>query len=59
MLHIICGECGSLLSQDNDDNEKARASYQESDKYTFKDIIITCENCGEEHRLSEYMEILW
>lgn len=56
-LHIICGNCGSLLTIDNENNEKARANIEQEDGYT--DVYITCENCATVHSLSEYMEILY
>lgn len=55
-LHIICGNCGELLTIDNDNNQKARAEIHE-DIDCF-DVFITCENCDTVHSLSKYMEIL-
>lgn len=55
-LHIICGNCGSLLTIGNGNNEKARASIDRY--YEGVDVTITCENCDTVHFLSKYMEIL-
>lgn len=55
-LHIICGNCGELLTIGNENNEKARAEISE-DIDSF-DVFITCENCDTVHSLSKYMEIL-
>lgn len=55
-LHIICGNCGELLTIGNENNEKARAEIRE-DIDSF-DVFITCENCDTVHSLSKYMEIL-
>lgn len=57
-LHIICGNCGSLLTMGNENNEKARASVDRDYKGNLEDVYITCENCDTVHPLSEYMEIL-
>lgn len=55
-LHIICGNCGELLTIGNENNQKARAEiWQDQDGF---DIFITCENCDTVHSLSKYMEIL-
>lgn len=55
-LHIICGNCGEMLSLENKDN--AKASIQRDYKGNFEDVFITCENCDTIHNLSKYMEIL-
>ena len=57
-LHIICGNCGALLTMDNENNKKARASVDRDYKGDLEDVYITCENCGTIHSLSQYMEIL-
>lgn len=57
-LHIICGNCGSLLTTGNENNEKARASIERDYEGNLEDVAITCENCNTVHFLSEYMEIL-
>lgn len=57
-LHIICGNCGSLLTMGNENNEKARASVDRDYEGNLEDVTITCENCDTVHSLSQYMEIL-
>lgn len=56
-LHIICGNCGSLLTIDNEDNQKARATIDRDDN-GYTEVNIHCENCATVHDLSQYMEIL-
>lgn len=55
-LHIICGNCGQMLSVENGD--EARASVERDYNGNFEDVFITCENCDTVHSLSKYMEIL-
>lgn len=57
-LHIICGNCGSLLTIGNKNNEKAIASIDRDYEGKLEDVTITCENCDTIHSLSKYMEIL-
>lgn len=57
-LHIICGNCGALLSMDNENNEKARARIDRDYQGNLEDVYITCDNCATVHGLSQYMEIL-
>lgn len=55
-LHIICGNCGELLTIDNENNQKVRAEiWQDQDGFG---VFITCENCDTVHSLSKYMEII-
>ena len=56
-LHIICGNCGSLLTIGNENNQKASASIDKDYKGDFEDVSIACNNCHTLHFLSKYMEI--
>lgn len=55
-LHIICGNCGSLLTIDNEYSKKARAELESFEEVL--DVVIYCENCGTGHSLLKYMNIL-
>ena len=54
-LHIICGNCGHILTQ-NEDYEwsKAEIVYDEFDGYN---VFIYCENCATVHSLVKYMKV--
>lgn len=53
-LHIICGNCGCLLSQER---ELVKADIQRNYKGEIEDIYITCDNCDTVHYLNKYMDI--
>lgn len=57
-LHIICGNCGSLLTIGNRNNEKARASIDRDDEGNLDNVTITCENCDTVHFLSNIWKFL-
>lgn len=57
-LHIICGNCGQMLTTKDCDFQWSRANIQRDYKGNLEDVFITCENCDTIHSLSKYMEIL-
>ena len=53
-LHIICGNCGCLLSQER---KLTKADIQKDYDGTLEDVYIHCDNCGTIHSLNKYMDI--